>query len=185
MKTISHCITCLLPLAVSLCTSSLTRAQDTPPPTDPGWPREFTAESKKLTIYQPQIDEWKDHSTMYFRCAIEIEGVMKEPKFGVAEIEARTLVDQTTRTVKVFSTKREVRFTGVSPEEEKSLRDAVDAIRPPEQLITTGNGWKPVETPKPKAATPTQRPTVQPTSRQSLDTMSQSRSRGTTQTQRT
>ncbi len=61
---------------------------------------------------------------------------MKEPKFGVAEIEARTLVDQTTRTVKVFSTKREVRFTGVSPEEEKSLRAAVDAIRPPEQLIT-------------------------------------------------
>lgn len=136
MKTISYRITCLLPLAVSLCTSSLTRAQDTPPPTDPGWPREFVAESKKLTIYQPQIDEWKDHSTMHFRCAIEIEGVMKEPKFGVAEIEARTLVDQTTRTVKVFSTKREVRFTGVSPEEEKSLRAAVDAIRPPEQLIT-------------------------------------------------
>lgn len=137
MKTIVRRITAILPLAAGLCLSSISRAEEAPPaPADPGWPREHVLENKKLTVYQPQIDEWKDHTTMKFRCAIEIEGVMKEPKFGVAEIEARTLVDQTTRTVKVFSTKREVRFTGVSPEEEKSLRAAFDAIRPPEQLIT-------------------------------------------------
>jgi hypothetical protein len=137
MKTTIHRITTLLPLAAGLCLASLVRAEETPPPIeDPGWPREFTVESKKLIIYQPQIDEWKDHSTMHFRCAIEVEGVLKEPKFGVAEIEARTLVDNATRTVKVFSTKRELRFAGVSEVEEKSLRDAVDAIRPPGTLIT-------------------------------------------------
>jgi hypothetical protein len=137
MKTMIHRITTILPVAAAWCVISTGRAEETPPPIeDPGWPREFTVETKKLTIYQPQIDEWKDHSTMHFRCAIEVEGVLKEPKFGVAEIEARTLVDQTTRTVKLFATKREIRFAGVSEAEEKSLRDAVDAIRPPEQLIT-------------------------------------------------
>jgi hypothetical protein len=134
MKPIIRRLTTILPLAAGLCVSSL--AEETTPLTDPGWPREFTADTKKLTIYQPQVDEWKDYTTMHFRCAIEVEGVLKEPKFGVAEIEARTLVDQTTRTVKLFATKRELRFAGVSEAEEKSLRAAVDAIRPPEQLIT-------------------------------------------------
>ncbi|MFM2198107.1 MAG: hypothetical protein RLZZ505_1539 [Verrucomicrobiota bacterium] len=137
MKTIVRRISAILPVAAGLCLSPIGLAEEAPPAlTDPGWPREFTMESKKLTIYQPQVDEWKDHSTMHVRCAIEIEGVLAEPKFGVAEIEARTLVDQTTRTVKLFATKRELRFAGVSEAEEKSLRDAVDKIRPPSQLIT-------------------------------------------------
>ena len=137
MKTTFRRISAILPVAAGLCISSIGLAEEAPPaPTDPGWPREFTMESKKLTIYQPQVDEWKDHSTMHLRCAIEVDGVLAEPKFGVAEIEARTLVDQTTRTVKLFATKREIRFAGVTEAEEKSLRDAVDKIRPPSQLIT-------------------------------------------------
>ena len=80
-------------------------------PADPGWPREHVLENKKLTVYQPQVDEWKDHSIMHFRCAIEVDGVLKEPTFGVAEIEARTLVESETRTVKLFTTKRDYRFS--------------------------------------------------------------------------
>ncbi len=134
MKTIIHHLTAILPLAVGLCTISI--AEESPQLTDPGWPREFTLETKKLTVFQPQIDEWKDHSTMRFRCAIEVDGVLKEPTFGVAEIEARTLVDNTTRVVQLFSTKRDLRFADVSEAEAQSLRDAVDTLRPPEQLIT-------------------------------------------------
>ena len=137
MKTMIHRITTILPVAAGLCLASLVRAEEeAPAPGDPGWPREFTLESRKLIIYQPQVDEWKDHSTMRFRCAIEVEGVLSESKFGIAEVEARTLVDNAARTVKVFSTRREVRFAGVSEAEEKSLREAVDAIRPPESIIT-------------------------------------------------
>lgn len=137
MNAIARRITTILPVAAAWCALSIGRAEEAPPPVeDPGWPREFAAEGKKLTVYQPQVDEWKDHATMRFRCAIEVEGVLKEPKFGVAEIEARTLVDPATRVVKVFSTKREVRFAGASEAEGKSLRDAVDAIRPAESLIT-------------------------------------------------
>jgi hypothetical protein len=137
MNTLIRRLTSVLPLVAGLCLTSLAAAADTPPPpTDPGWPREFSKETKKLTVYQPQVDGWEDYSTIRFRCAIEVEGVLKEPKFGVAEIEARTLVDQTTRTVKVFSTKREIRFAGVSEAEEKSLRAAVDVLSPPQRLIT-------------------------------------------------
>ncbi len=111
-------------------------ATTTQPPADPGWPREHVLENKKLTVYQPQIDEWKDHTTMRFRCAIEVEGVLKDPTFGVAEIEARTLVDQTTRLVKVFTTKRDYRFAGLSGDDEKALIAALNVLSPPERLIT-------------------------------------------------
>jgi len=136
MKTIIQRFTTILPVAVGLCAFSIGHAEDAPPLLDPGWPREFTGDTKKLTVYQPQVDEWKDHSTIHFRCAIEVEGVLNEPKFGVAEIEARTLVDHTSRLVKLFSTKREFRFAGVTEVEEKSLRAAVDVLNPPERLIT-------------------------------------------------
>lgn len=126
--------------AVTIATASwfapVMQAEEPAPLADPGWPREHLLESKKHTVYQPQIDEWKDHSTMHFRCAIEVEGVLQEPTFGVAEIEARTLVDQTTRVVKLFTTTREYRFAGVSGEDERSLLAAMDVLSPPERLIT-------------------------------------------------
>jgi hypothetical protein len=137
MKTITPRITALLSLAASMCITPLGHAADeTAPPADPGWPREHVSENKKLTVYQPQVDEWKDYSTLHFRCAIEIEGVLKEPTFGVAEIEAKTLVDQETRIVKLFTTKRDYRFAGVSGDDEKALLKAMDVLSPPERLIT-------------------------------------------------
>jgi hypothetical protein len=58
MKTMIHRIAAVLPVAAGLCVTSL--AEEAPPLVDPGWPREFTVETKKLTIYQPQINEWKE-----------------------------------------------------------------------------------------------------------------------------
>jgi hypothetical protein len=52
MRTIIHRITAILPVAAGLCATTLVLAEDAPPPlADPGWPREFTVENKKLTIY--------------------------------------------------------------------------------------------------------------------------------------
>lgn len=127
----------LLPLAAALLIASPGIAVgETTAPADPGWPRQHVQDNKKLIIYQPQVDEWKDHSVIHIRCAIEVEGVLAEPKFGVAEIEARTLVDQQARTVKLFATKRDIRFSGVSEAEKLSLLQAVVALRPPEQILT-------------------------------------------------
>lgn len=136
-KTIFRRITTLLPVVAGLCISSIAHADEktATAPADPGWPRQFTAENKTLTVYQPQIDRWVDHSTMHFRCAIEVEGVLKEPKFGVAEVEAATLVDQTTRMVKIYTIKRELRFAGVTDTELASLRSAVELLSPQERGI--------------------------------------------------
>lgn len=137
MKKITRLFTVIFPLTAGFCIPAIGLAADTVPLLDdPGWPREFVVNNQKLTVYQPQIDEWKDHSTMHFRCAIQVEGVLPEGKFGVAEINAATLVDSTTRVVKLFSTKREIRFAGVSPAEDKSLKDAVESLSPMERLIT-------------------------------------------------
>jgi len=111
-------------------------AEEAAPPADPGWPREYVLEKRKLIIYQPQVDEWKDHSVIHIRCAVELEGVLTEPKFGVAEIEARTIVDQKARTVELFATKRDIRFSGVSGADELSLLKAIVELRPPQQVIT-------------------------------------------------
>jgi hypothetical protein len=130
-------ISAILPVVAGFALSSIGFAEEAPTaPADPGWPREFSMENKKLYIYQPQVDEWKDHHTMYLRCAVEIEGVLAEPKFGVAEIEARTIVDQEARTVQLFPTKRDLRFAGVSEEEQKTLMQAFITIRPPQQNLT-------------------------------------------------
>jgi hypothetical protein len=138
MKTTIRRFSTLLPVFAGLCISSISHADDKTPtaPADPGWPREFTADKKTLTVYQPQIDKWTDYTSMHLRCAIEVEGVLKEPKFGVAEIDAATLVDQETRLVKVYAIKREIRFNGVTDAEQESLRAAVNLLSPPERIIT-------------------------------------------------
>ncbi len=136
MKTnIRHAIASIT-IASIFCIAPFVYAAEPIPLADPGWPREHIFETKKLTVYQPQIDSWKDHSIMHVRCAIEVTGVLKEPTFGVAEIEARTLVESETRVVKLFSTKREFRFAGVSEAEHASLLKAMDSLSPPERLIT-------------------------------------------------
>ena len=105
-------------------------------PTDPGWPRMFSSDKFKLTVYQPQVDKWDDHKVLHFRCAILVEGVLDEGKFGVAEIDAATRVDQQSRVVELLTTKRELRFAGASDEEMAALSAAVDELRPQDQPMT-------------------------------------------------
>jgi hypothetical protein len=99
-------------------------------PTDIGWPRVFTKDSKQLTVYQPQVDSWTDYTKIHFRCAVSVKGVLAEEKFGVAEVDATTVVDHSTRTVAIVPTKREVRFGQVTEAEATALRAAVEQLHP-------------------------------------------------------
>jgi len=103
---------------------------------DPGWPRVFKQSGKQLTIYQPQVDFWKDYSKIHFRCAIAVKGVAKEEKFGVAEVDAVTVVDHAARIVALVPTYRELRFANVPPDELARLRQAVDQLKPSGQAMT-------------------------------------------------
>src|SRR5215475_4338469 len=79
-------------------------------PADPGWPRVFKSSGKQLTVYQPQVDYWNGYTNTHFRCAIAVKGVLKQQKFGVAEVDAMTVVDQVDRVVAMVPTQRELRF---------------------------------------------------------------------------
>ena len=63
-------------------------AAEPPPPSDPGWPRTFTKDGTTLTIYQPQVDAWKDYEKIKFRCALEVQlQGTTEPTYGVAAVQ--------------------------------------------------------------------------------------------------
>lgn len=105
-------------------------------PADPGWPRVFKKDGKQLTVYQPQVDYWKDYSRIHFRCAIAVKGVSKQEKFGVAEVDAVTVTDQGARIVAMVPTQRDIRFPNCSDPELAALRRAVDDLKPPGQATT-------------------------------------------------
>jgi hypothetical protein len=103
---------------------------------DPGWPRVFKKDGKQLTIYQPQVDYWHGYTNLHFRCAIAVKGVLKEEKFGVAEVDALTVTDHGARVVAIVPLKRELRFANVPEPDLTRLRQAAEQLRPMGEVIT-------------------------------------------------
>jgi len=107
------------------------------PADDPGWPRVLTKNGKELTIYQPQVDSWPEYKNIHVRFAIAVKDTKsKKETFGVAELEAETVVDQTTRVVAVLPKTRELRFPNTTDTEAAALRKVVDELKPFGQAIT-------------------------------------------------
>ena len=104
-------------------------------PADPGWPRVFQRAGKQLTVYQPQVDYWNGYTNLHFRCAIAVKGVLKQERFGVAEVDALTVTDHNARVVALVPLKRELRFANTSDAELAALRGAVDELKPPSQAM--------------------------------------------------
>ena len=118
----------LLPLLLLL--PDATPSLSAQPPADPGWPRVFKKDKQQLTVYQPQVDYLNGYTNIHFRCAIAVKGVLKQEKFGVAEVDAVTVTDQAARIVAMVPTQRDVRFPNVSDAELATLRAAVDDAKP-------------------------------------------------------
>jgi hypothetical protein len=119
-------------LTVALAGSFTAMAQSA----DPGWPRVFKQGGRQLTIYQPQIDYWHGYTNLHFRSAIAVKGVLKDERFGVAEVDALTVADLGARVVAVVPLKRELRFAGVSEPELIQLRQAAEQLRPMGEVTT-------------------------------------------------
>ena len=120
-------------LIVILSAVASAQGQESP---DIGWPRVFSKAPRELTVYQPQVDSWKNYTAIHFRCAISVKGVLAEEKFGIAEIDATTIVDHATRTVAVVPQKRELRFGKVTDAEAAALRAAVEELAPSSHVTT-------------------------------------------------
>lgn len=90
---------CLLLWSFALCAVSAPLKGPPAPPNDPGWPREITRSGIKLSIYQPQIDEWKDHRDLKARAAFVMTTKDGKPVVGVAELAGQTTANIQERTI--------------------------------------------------------------------------------------
>ena len=82
-------ITLSLLLAITvLATGNLTAKRSessTPPPADPGWPREKYSNGTRLIIYQPQVDDWKNFQELTWRMAVSLTPKGGKEVVGVVE----------------------------------------------------------------------------------------------------
>ena len=99
---------------------------------DRGWPRLFTLNGTEVTLHQPQVDEWKDFTTLKCRLAVTVKlRGAKEPAFGVVELRAATATDHAKRMVTVYKPEiLAVRFANVPPEQAAALEQAVRTVPP-------------------------------------------------------
>ncbi len=67
--------------------------------TDRGWPRIFASRATTFSVYQPQIEQWKDNK-FEARAAVAVTtGQSKQPVYGVVWFTARTEIDKVNRLV--------------------------------------------------------------------------------------
>ena len=69
---------------------------------DPGWPRKLEKPGGTAIIYQPQVDEWKDYSTITMRLAFQLTPTGGKQVIGAATMVGSTNVDKDKHTVLIY-----------------------------------------------------------------------------------
>lgn len=90
------------------------------------WPVVFSQGSTTCTLFEPQSDSWDGHELMA-RSAVEIQSAgQSQPSYGVVQFKAITLVDKTTRTVKLA----DIKITGGNfPSASAQTQDYLNVVR--------------------------------------------------------
>lgn len=90
------------------------------------WPREFDHANMHFTVYQPQVDSWKDNR-LEGRCAVAVTRAgQTKPIYGIVSLSARTAVDKETRSVFLD----DLKVTGTTfPSAQSKQSELADAIR--------------------------------------------------------
>jgi hypothetical protein len=69
---------------------------------DPGWPRKHVQPEGTLISYQPQVDEWKDHTTITWREAFEFTPTGGKKVIGAGKLSGMTNVDHDKHLVVIY-----------------------------------------------------------------------------------
>ncbi len=95
-------VICLLTAFISPAvaqSASSSIAKQTAARTDKGWPRIIAGNGASFSVYQPQIEQWKD-TRLEARAAVEVAaGQNKQSAYGVIWFAARTEIDKVNRLV--------------------------------------------------------------------------------------
>ncbi|WP_343712422.1 hypothetical protein [Inquilinus sp.] len=96
--------------------------------TELSWPRDFGSGSKRLEVYQPQIESWTgDH--LSGRAAIAI-GTGDSPTYGVAEFSADTDIDKTAGLVRLHGIAIDKVEVPTAPDEAPAAKRTLEAQLP-------------------------------------------------------
>jgi hypothetical protein len=101
-------------------------------PLDSGWPRLYTIDGNEIMLQQPQIDEWRNYSTLFARLAVTVKlKGSQETIAGIVELKAATVTDHDARLVTMYRPEiTTVRFPEVPPEMTAELENAVRSVSP-------------------------------------------------------
>ena len=118
-------------LAALVCILSLV-VDEIPAAQDQGWPREIESNGNKLTIWQPQIDEWEYYVKLKARMAAAVTPRgSKKPILGALWVEADTQTDADERTVLVYNIEmKDARFEGSSPQDAAAAKQLARQVFP-------------------------------------------------------
>lgn len=93
LRAASVALSVILAAAGPLATPLPARADTLPAPKQLVWPRNLQGPEGTITIYQPQVESWKD-GVLLARAAISVTPTGGAPVFGIAEIRAETQTDK-------------------------------------------------------------------------------------------
>jgi hypothetical protein len=113
-------------------------AQEAPQKLDaPKWPRSYEDSGDKVVVYEPQVDDWKDHKSLHARSAVVVTPKgSKEEAYGVFEYDVETEVDLDTREV-LFKNRQVagLRFPGIPEAAATKASEIVRRLLPPSQSL--------------------------------------------------
>ena len=111
-------------------------AKSTPPPPDPGWPRQRTNEQGRLIYYQPQVDAWTNFKDLTFRMAFSLTPKGGKEIVGIIELQAQTDVNMDDHSVLLRDFKiNEVKLPGLDPEKASQIDQTVRSFLPPGHTV--------------------------------------------------
>ncbi|MFO0962226.1 MAG: hypothetical protein U0625_04900 [Phycisphaerales bacterium] len=118
-------------------TASAAAPEGPAPSKDTGWPRVYTKDGTTVTLQQPQVDSWKDHAVIRFRCAVEVQlAGSQKPRWGVVTAQGDTSVDEDKTDVSITGLKvTDVHFPGASEGESDALKAVVLAMLPSQPVV--------------------------------------------------
>lgn len=100
-------------------------------PVSARWPRTFTKDGSSIVVYEPQVDAWKDHTQIKFRCAVAVTpSGATQPIYGVVAAQADTAVHSEAGTVVMSNIQPAVHFPGMAPEQAAPLQALVLELLP-------------------------------------------------------
>jgi hypothetical protein len=123
-------------LAINALAAGNLAAKSTPPPVDPGWPRQRTNEKGSLVYYQPQVDAWINFKQLDFRMAFSLTPKGGKEIVGIMELQAQTDVNMDDHSVLLRDFKiKEVKLPGLDPAKTSQVDQTVRSFLPPNHTV--------------------------------------------------